>query len=336
VWRYLDGGDPSLEGIMEFSRLAGELGFEHHVVEGQWRRWNDDELRELVRYSRERGVSLWLWLHSRDCRDPAARRALFARLRGLGIAGIKVDFLDHEARELIDLYQAILEDAAERELLVNFHGANKPAGEARTWPNEMTREAVRGLEYRSTPGWAAHNATLPFTRFLAGHADYTPLVFSPERRKDTSWAHQVATVVVFTSPVMVYGGHPRSLLQSPVAELIKSIPAVWDETRVLPASAIGEVAAYARRSGSRWFLGVLNGPSPRALRLDLSFLGPGRYRALLVRDRADDAAAVQLEEGERTRADRLDLPLREGGGFVARFVEDEAPAPPAASATTRR
>ncbi len=333
VWRYLDG--PSIEKrpdetpeehdlrvfgvIKDFSRMAGELGFEHHVVEGQWRRFSEEELRDLVAYSKERGVSIWVWVHSRDQQDAGERRKLFARLHALGVAGIKVDFLDHEAKETIDLYQSILEDAAEQQLMVNFHGANKPTGEARTWPNEMTREAVRGLEYRRTPAWAEHNATLPFTRFLAGPADYTPLVFG-ERRKDTTWAHQIATLVVFTSPVMVYGANPQSVLENPARELIRTIPSVWDETRVLPQSAVGELAVFARRSGDRWFVGVLNGPSPRTIELDLGFLGKGRYRALLARDKGEDGAAIELEERDATRGDALPLSLRPGGGFVARFA----------------
>jgi alpha-glucosidase len=122
VWRYLDG--PSIEKgadetpeqhdrrvfevIKDFSRLAGELGFEHHVVEGQWQRLPEDQLRDLVEYSKERGVSIWVWVHSRDQHDAKERRKLFARLHASGVAGIKVDFLDHEAKETIDLYQAIL------------------------------------------------------------------------------------------------------------------------------------------------------------------------------------------------------------------------------------
>jgi alpha-glucosidase len=321
VWRYLDGGENTFEGIKEFSRLAGELGFEHHVVEGQWRRWTDEQVRELVEYSKARGVSIWVWIHSRDQRDAEARRKLFARLHGLGVAGLKVDFFDHEAKEVIDLYHDILRDAAEAELLVNFHGANKPAGESRTWPNELTREGIRGLEYRSTPAWAEHNVTVPFTRFLAGHADYTPLVFTPERRKETTWAHQIATVVVFTSPAMIYGGHPKSLLDSPAAELIKSLPSVWDETRVLPPSAVGEAAVFARRSGERWFVGMLNGTSARSVRLDLRFLGSGRHKAMLVRDKGEDGAALEVETREVSATDVLEVALRPAGGFVARFTK---------------
>jgi alpha-glucosidase len=331
VWRYLDGGgdcDKAPQGperdqclfpvIKDFSRLAGELGFEHQVVEGMWRRWSDAQVKELVDESRARNVSIWVWIHSKDQHDPAERRNLFQRLRGLGVGGIKVDFLDHEARETIDLYEAILKDAAEAQLLVNFHGANKPTGMERTWPNEMTREGIRGMEYRSTPGWAAHNTTVPFTRLLAGPADYTPVVFG-DRRKDTTWGHQIATAAVFTSPVLIYGGHPQSLLDNPAAAVIKSIPSVWDETRVLPPSAVGELAVYARRSGDRWFLGVLNGKEPRTLRVPLSFLGKGRYHAVLVRDDRVNGAAVQLEQREVTARDYVDLSLRDGGGAVVRF-----------------
>ena len=228
---------------------------------------------------------------------------------------MKVDFLDHEAREVIGRYEAILRDAAEHQLMVNFHGANKPAGESRTWPNELTREAVRGLEYGRTAAWAAHDATLPFTRLLAGHADYTPVVFG-ERRKETSWTHQIAMAAVLTSPLLVYGAHPASLLASPARDLIQDVPSVWDETIVLPGSAIGEVAALARRRGDRWFVAIVNGPEARTLRVALSFLGGGAYRTRFARDDAADAAAVRMETGTARRGDAITVELRAGGGFL--------------------
>src|SRR5262249_32661587 len=137
VWRYLDGGDNTLDGIKEFSRLAGELGFEYNLVEGIWQRWTDAELADLISYSRARGVGIWLWRHSNTLRSADERRRLFARLHDAGVAGVKVDFFDHEAKEIVDLYQAILRDAADFQLMIDFHGANKPTGESRTWPNEM-------------------------------------------------------------------------------------------------------------------------------------------------------------------------------------------------------
>jgi len=183
----------------------------------------------------------------------------------------------------------------------------------------MTREAIRGLEYRSMSLRSVHNTTLPFTRFLAGHADYTPVHFG-DRRRETSWAHQIATAIVFTSPLMIYGAHPKHILENPAAELIKTIPSVWDETIVLPSSEIGELAAFARRRGDVWFLGIMNGLSGRTIRVPVHFLDRGKCQATLVRDREDDPAAVKIEELSVSNKDGLSIRMRAGGGFVARFV----------------
>jgi alpha-glucosidase len=318
VWRYLDGGENTFEGIKSFSEMAGQLGFEYQVVEGLWRRWTDDQLRDLVASSSARKVGILLWVHSRDIQNANARRALFTRFHDLGVAGVKIDFLDHEAKEVIDLYQAILRDTAEFHLLVDFHGANKPTGESRTWPNELTREGVYGLEHRAT-SWARHNTTIPFTRYLAGHGDYTPVVFG-DRRRETSWPHQIATAAIFTSPLLVYGANPKSLLDNPAVDLIKGLPSTWDETIVLPGSAIGDVAAFARRKRDAWFIAVLNGPEARTMRIDLRFLGPGTYGGLLVRDDPDNAAAERIERSALTRLGSLTINLRAGGGFIGRLT----------------
>jgi len=318
VWRYIDGGDGSFEGMKEFTRLAGQLGFEYHVIEGFWSRWSDDQIKELVDYSRQQGVGLWFWRHSRGLRTPEAREEFFKRLHDFGVVGAKIDFFDHEAKELIDLYEELLKKAAEHHVLVNFHGANKPTGRARTWPNELVREGIRGMEASRLMDRARHQTILPFTRYLAGHADYTTMIFS-ERRRDSSWAHQIASMAVFASPLLTIVAHPQNILNNPAVDVIKSIPAVWDETIVLPVSEIGEIAAFARRSGNTWFLAIMNGPSARTVKIPLSFLGEGGYRAMLIRDNKDDAAAVKIENTTLKRRDSLSLELSEGGGFIARF-----------------
>jgi alpha-glucosidase len=320
VWRYLDGGENTPEGIKEFSRLAGELGFEYQVVEGQWAKWSENDLKDVIEYSRQRGVGIIVWRHRRTLEDPAERRKLFASLQRAGIVGAKVDFLDHEAKEVIDLYQAILRDAAEYKLLINFHGANKPAGEPRTWPNEMTREGIYGLEHRRMEAWAEFNTTFPFVRMLAGHADYTPVVFG-ERRRETTWAHQIASAAILTSPLLVYGGHPGSFLANPAVEMIKSIPSVWDETIVLPESSIGELALFARRSGDRWFIAAMNGPDARTVKVNLSFLRAGSYTALVVRDKSDDPAAVDVETRQVRSGQPLEIAMRPAGGFIVRLTK---------------
>lgn len=319
VWKYLDGGANTFDEMKNFTRWAGELGFEHHVIEGFWRRWTDEQLKELVAFGKERGVGLWLWRHSRELRDAESRRSFFAQCRDAGVVGVKLDFFDHEAKEIVDLYSMLLRETAEHKLLVNFHGANKPTGEARTWPNELIREGVRGMESSRLKERAHHNTTLPFTRFLAGHADYTPVHFGA-RRGDTTWAHQIATAAVFTEPLLTYGAHPTNLLRNPALEMIKSIPAVWDETIVLPGSVIGELAAFARRHGNTWFVAVLNGPEARTLKVPLSFLGKGTCAAHIVRDDPAEPAAVQIEKTNLAASDTLDLKLPAGGGYIARFL----------------
>ncbi|MGA2061649.1 MAG: glycoside hydrolase family 97 N-terminal domain-containing protein [Thermoguttaceae bacterium] len=323
VWRYVDGGPTGVDGMKEFSRLAGELGFEHHVIEGIWSRWTMEERKDVVDYSRKQGVGVWFWKHSRQLRTPEAREEFFKMLHDLGVTGAKIDFFDHEAKEIVDVYEAILQKAAEYHILLVFHGANKPTGRERTWPNEMVREAIRGMEASRFMERARHQTILPFTRYLAGPADYTTMVFNV-RRRDSSCAHQIASLAVFASPLLTIAANPQSILDSPAVDVIKSIPSTWDETIVLPDSEIGEAAVYARRTGDTWFLAVMCGPEAKTIKVPLSFLGEGEYRALLVRDAKDDPAAVKVEKSTANRGDTLDIEMEHGSGFVGRFSKYRA------------
>ena len=316
VWRYLDGGDNSYEGLKGFTELAAKLGYEYHVVEGVWRQWTPAQLKAFGDHARQHNVGVLLWKHSRDMQTPEQRQAFWELCRANGMAGAKIDFLDHEAKEVIDLYDAMLREAAQYQLVLDLHGANKPTGMDRTWPNELTREAVWGFEHRGTAPWGPHNATLPFTRYLAGSGDYTPTVFG-DRRRETSWPHQIATSIVFTSTLLVFGGHPQSFLDSPAVDVLRAIPATWDETIVLPPSEIGEVAVMARRSRRDWFVAAVNGATARTVRVDPAFLAPGRYTATLVRDVDDNPAAMKVEQTPLSPSTPLTFSVRPGGGFVA-------------------
>jgi alpha-glucosidase len=320
VWKYLDGGDSSLDGTKEFCRLAGELGFQYNVIEGYWGRWSDAEITNLVAYANQHGVRLLVWKHSRMLRTPEAREEFFKRLHDLGMAGAKIDFFDNEHKEMIDLYQALLESAAKYHLLVNFHGSDKPTGMMRTWPNEITREAVRGMESSRLEDRATHETTLPFTRMLAGPADYSVVYFGA-RKQNTTWAHQIATAAIFSQPVLTYAANPSNILINPGVEMIKSIPPVWDETIVLPPSEIGKLAVYARRSGDTWFLAVIAGVDAQSIQVPLNFLGQGVYQSQLIRDSGEGADAEQIERPTVRREDALTVNLRSGGGFIGRFTK---------------
>lgn len=268
-------------------------------------------------YSKQKGVNIWLWKHSKSLRNPASRDSFFRLCNNLGVAGVKLDFFDHEAKEVVDLYESILQEAAKYKLLVNLHGANKPTGQAATYPNELVREAVKGMESSKLADRATHETTIPFTRWLAGPAEYTVLHFGV-RRMNTTWAHQIASAAILHAPLLTYAAHPDTILANPAVDIIRNIPAIWDETIVLPPSEIGELAVYARRKGEEWFLAVMNGRTPRKINVPLNFLN-GAYKALVAKDDEQNPASLQKIQARYGEKDSLEIDLGEGGGYIAWF-----------------
>jgi alpha-glucosidase len=204
--------------------------------------------------------------------------------------------------------------------MLDFHGANKPIGRERTWPNEITRESICGHEYhilryrRTLP--PQHDCILPFTRFVIGPGDYTPTVFNPRELRGYTWARELSQAIVFTSPFLCYADHPTNYLNNPAVDVLKAIPPTWDETVVLPGSDIGKCAAFARRSGKQWFIGVINGAEARTLDFTLDFLGRGKYQMIKLGDAPDRDDAWQREEKAVNRKGQAHLSLRPGGGCV--------------------
>jgi alpha-glucosidase len=320
VWKYLDGGgNGSFDVIKKFTNDAATLAFEHNILEGFWARWGGDTLRQLIDYSRQKKVGIWLWKHSKTLRNPSERQAFFKKCHDLGVTGLKIDFFDHEAKETIDLYAAILREAAENHLLLDFHGANKPTGLSRTWPNLLTSEAVKGMESSKLTDRATHETTIPFTRCLAGPAEYTVMLFS-ERRQNTTWAHQIASAAILNAPLLTYAANPENIISNPAVAVIRDIPAVWDETIVLPGSDIGEMAAFVRRKGNKWFVAVMNDATPKKLTVSLHFLRSGKYKATVVKDDGNNAASVVVECKVYTKNDVIELELVAGGGYLAEFT----------------
>lgn len=335
VWSWW-AHDTRLEDQVPYIDAAVQLGFEYTLWDEGWERWGDENLDKLLAYARDKGVNVWLWKRQSEVEAPAAQEAFWSLIdsknKALGrrvIVGAKIDFFDSESQQKIALYRALLEGAARHNLMVNFHGANKPAGEARTWPNEMTREGIRGLEYNkfngANPPW--HNVGLLFTRCLAGASDYTPVTFDPKRIGETTFAHQLATAFLFTSPVIHFADDPRRYLEAPapVVEMIKACPAVWDETIVQPGTEIGESAIYARRRGETWFVAGINGNAKEAkdVTLELRFLADGRkYRLDLVADDAASATAFSTTTRTAEKDARVPVSMRPGGGFVARLTPE--------------
>jgi alpha-glucosidase len=284
---------------------------------------------ELCRYAAERQVGIILWHAFPEGRDDGpgltkveAREELFQKSKAAGVKGIKIDFFDSESKATVLAYEDLLRRSAKHQLMINFHGANKPTGETRTWPHEITREGIREQEYvlwDKLP--LAHYGALPFTRMVAGHADFLPGYVRPKFLRNTTATFQMATAVVFTSPFLNWPDHPEAYLESPFLEFVRAVPTVWDETRVLDGSVIGEAVLFARRAGTDWYVGVMNcRTEPRAVSLNLGFLGEGDYQTTFYRDGSTGAKCYQIEAGGTAkRGETVKIQLSEAGGFVGRF-----------------
>ncbi len=334
LWSWWSEGTGDWNLQKKYVDAANSFGFEYILIDEGWENWHTGSkdkwqlLKEVIQYARERDVQVWVWKRWNQISDAAKRKEFFQKLHQLGIVGVKIDFMDSESKERIDFYTNALRDAAENKLMVNFHGANKPTGESRTWPNEMTREGIFGLE-QNRYEWGGippeHNVTLPFTRLLVGHADYTPCTFDSAKVSGTTFVHQLATTIVFTSPVTHWADRPENYLNSSVRDVIQTIPTVWDETIVLPGSEIGETAAFARRTGDKWFVGILNGDKKTQFEIRSSFLDSGNYKIICLEDEPGNRFTFRRTENVANSKENLRVEMLAGGGFVAIFEETNLP-----------
>ena len=318
AWRWFSKGTGTPAQEREVIDAAARLDFRYSLVDDGWKKWPDcwEEARKLVAYARTKNVKLFFWQHSGailDTKDDyASMRSFLDSIACIGASGIKVDFMDSEAKPLIDFENRLLKECAKRSLLVNFHGCQKPAGEAFTYPNELTREGIRGLELnKMREGYipAYHNAALPFTRLVVGHGDYTPLSFTVPGT--TSFAHQLATLVCFHSPLQTIAEDLDLLLNDPhvasAVGFIREVPTTWDEVKVLPPSEIGKLAVLAKRKGKDWYIGVLNGESEeKTIELDLTALMSRNAESwAYVDDTASDKVLLSMQEHRPAALERL-------------------------------
>ncbi len=324
----------------QYVDLAHQLRAEHQVIDAGWEEGFPvagqnafDRLAALSAYSRVqwRDVGLWVWKYWYELADPTARNDFFARAAAAGAVGVKVDNVyGHQSESFanVALQEDILRDAAAHHLMINLHGVAKSTGLQRTYPNEITREGFMGLELNGL-AWdqglfvePQHNAAVPFVRLVAGPGDYTPVTLDPRKIGNTTFAHQLATAGLFTSPMQHWADDPQVLLQQPIAvSLLRTIPVEWEETRVLPQSQIGSLALLARKAAGRWYLFAINGDAGDAKHVPsvaLDFLGPGRWAARTIADAAK-TTLIESSANGLTASSLLDIAMLGGGGFVAVF-----------------
>ena len=220
------------------------------------------------------------------------RDILFPLYEKWGIKGVKIGFVDVGPQDETAWITETIQKAAEHHLMLNIHDGYRPTGLARTYPNLMTVEGIRGNEHMPTP---EHNCTLPFTRYIAGSADYTVCYY--DKRIKPSHAHQLAMAVVSFSPLqwIFWYDRPSMYKNEPEIEFFRHVPTVWDDTKVV-GGEIGQYATIARRSGEDWFIGTINGSEKRQLEIPLDFLAPGKsYIAHIYSD--DDSATTRTKVG---------------------------------------
>lgn len=305
-WQWLASGGPVEEEQKQWVDWTSQLGFEYYLIDEGWAKWKDSwaAITSVSAYANTKNVKIWIWAHSREVRDPQARKELFRRAVEAGVVGVKLDFPPACNRDVSNWYYDTAKDAADVHLLVDFHGANKPTGMDRTWPNVLTREGVRGHEYQITRYRRLlqpdHDVILPFTRYIAGPGDYTPTVFTAKELQGNTWGHELAQAVIFTSPFLCFGGHPQEYLANPARDVLTAIPPVWDQTRVLSGSEPGKVVAEVRRSGDQWFIAVMSGADATSLDIPLDFLGAGTWNSSQLREAKDKPDAWDRKDGNVT------------------------------------
>lgn len=292
------------------------------------------DVEEIIRYGKEKNVGVILWVIWKTL-DEQLEVAL-DQFERWGAAGIKVDFMQRDDQEMVNYYWKIASEAAKRKLLVDFHGAYKPGGLRRAFPNVITREGVKGLEHNKwskeiTP---THNLTLPFIRMVSGPMDYTPgaminaqpesfqVIYSRPMSMSTR-AHQVAMYVIYESPLQMMADSPSNYMkESECAEFISQIPTTWEDTRVLAAS-VSRYIILARKNSGNWYVGAMTNEEAREFTIDLSFLDTGNYSAEILEDGINaDHYAGDYRKVNRivSRLDAMTIKLAPGGGWAAKII----------------
>ena len=269
------------------------------------------DIPEIIRYGREKNVGLLLYVDWRQANKQ--RDVLFPLYEQWGVKGVKLGFVQVGPQSDTAWITETIQKAAEHHLLLDIHDGYRPTGLARSYPNLMTVEGIRGNEHMPT---AEHNCTLPFTRYIAGSGDYTVCYY--DHRIQTTHAHQLAMAVVAYSPLqfLFWYDKPSQYQGEPEVEFFRKVPTVWDETKVIDGQ-IGQYATIARRSGDDWFVGTINGSEAPTLQIPLAFLNDTKqYTAHLYSD--NDAATNRTKVAVEIRAvaskTTLEIPLHPSGG----------------------
>jgi hypothetical protein len=339
-WNYWSSnhGTKDFKIVCDFADLAASMDWPYTLIDWEWDAMsNGGNLDDAVKYIQSLGVKPLIWYnsggpHTRVASTPRDRMLThenrveeFTKLKKMGVAGVKVDFFESEKQDMIRYYLDILDDAAQFEMMVYFHGCLVPRGWERTYPNLMTLEGVRGAEwYNNGPDLTTtapeHNAILPFTRNVVGPMDYTPVTFTNSQYPHiTSFGHELALSVVFESGLQHLADRPEGYYGLPDAArtFLKEVPNAWDDTKLLDGYP-GRDLIVARRKGALWYIGGISSERfERTKNLNFNFLPESKkYKLTLIADgKHDKDFSVQYKVVDKSSS--LSIKLLRRGGFAA-------------------
>jgi alpha-glucosidase len=320
--------------------FAAKYGLQYVILDEGWYKLGnvlevvpEINMEELAAYAKEKNVGIILWVVWKSLDDQLI--PALDQYERWGVKGIKVDFMQRDDQLLINFYHKVSRETAKRKMLVDFHGGQKQITMTRTWPNMISGEGVRGMEWSkwSTDSEPKHNVTVPFTRMFLGPMDYTPgamrnatrTTFAPIFQQPMALGtrcHQLAMYVVFESPLQMLADSPSNYLREPeIMEFLGPVPTVWDDTRVLDGQ-IAEYVLVARKNGSDWYIGAMTDWTARELEVDFSFLPEGNFAMEAYQDganadrQASDYKKIKIQVSKDTK---LKIKLAPGGGWAARI-----------------
>ncbi len=289
------------------------------------------DLDEVIAYAGSRNVDIMLWVLWNSLENQWDEA--FAQFQKWGIKGIKIDFMNRDDQPMVEFYEAAASKAAGQKLIIDFHGAYKPCGLRRKYPNVLTREALIEFEYN---GWTnhdnpVHHNLLPYLRMFAGPMDYIPATMRNSTKENFRpvWdypmgqgtrAHAMAMFIIVNSPLTMLPDSPSDYYrESECTQFLKGIPVVWDES-VLLEGKIAEYTIMARRSGNEWYIGAITNWDKRSVEIKTDFLKTGKFRIDVIEDGINSAARAEDYKRKEiifNAGEILRFNMVSGGGWIA-------------------
>ncbi|MFC5684041.1 glycoside hydrolase family 97 protein [Flavobacterium sp. MAHUQ-51] len=352
-WEWWNGATPygpdvnfvsgyNLDTYKYYIDFASKYGIKYIIMDEGWANSTTNpyipnsnvDVKELIRYGKEKKVGIVLWL---TWLTVDRNMELFKTFKEWGISGVKIDFMDRNDQVMVQFYEKVIKEAAKYQILVDFHGAFKPAGLEYKYPNLISYEGVRGMEYMD--GCKPDNSLyFPFMRNAVGAMDYTPgamismqpEVYRSERPNSASIgtrAYQMALFVVFESGIQMLADNPSLYYrEKECTEFITAVPTTWDETKVLKAK-LGQYAIVAKRKANKWFIGGItnNAERERTFKLDINFLKAGKTYKVTSFEDGINAGYQAMDYRKKTFTINnntvIDVKMSRNGGWTAVLEE---------------